>query len=82
MSLRATLEQIREKAAAETPEEAKEVMRRAIRELDASGQVAKAVGAGQRMPSFALDDHLGELFRSEDFLSRGPLVLQFYRGYW
>ena len=58
------------------------VMRRATQELIDSGQADRALKAGGRAPVFSLLDAQGKLVRSADLLSRGPLVLTFYRGIW
>ena len=58
------------------------VMRRATQELIDSGQADRALKAGARAPEFSLPDAKGKLVHSADLLSRGPLVLTFYRGIW
>jgi peroxiredoxin len=57
-------------------------MHRATAELVASGQAARALKAGDVAPSFSLDDPDGHKVSSAELLSRGPLVLTFYRGVW
>ncbi|MBX7059885.1 MAG: AhpC/TSA family protein [Leptospirales bacterium] len=37
---------------------------------------------GERIPNFSLRDHMDRLVRLSDFLSKGPVVLSFYRGNW
>jgi len=58
------------------------IMDRATDELIASGQAARARGAGDRAPDFALEGPDGEVVSSADLLARGPLVVSFYRGVW
>lgn len=41
-----------------------------------------ALGIGERLPEFALFNAEGKLVSSPELLSRGPLVLSFYRGEW
>jgi len=82
MSLRETLGNIRKQAAANIPDEAREVMRRATTRLAESGQIESALGVGERLPAFALKDHEEIVHSSAELLVRAPLVLQFYRGYW
>lgn len=55
---------------------------RAISELVASGQAARAIKAGDRAPHFTLKDHSNNDLASADLLARGPLVVTFYRGIW
>lgn len=58
------------------------IMHRVTRELEQSGMVERAIGVGDRAPEFALPDQAGETVRLSEALSRGPLVLGFYRGRW
>jgi peroxiredoxin len=64
------------------PAEIIAVMHRATAELIASGQAARAKRAGDKAPSFVLEDPDGKPVRSAELLARGPLVLSFYRGVW
>ena len=59
-----------------------EVMHRATAELIASGAAEKALKAGDKAPPFALNDPEGNPVSSADLLSKGPLVISFYRGVW
>ena len=58
------------------------LMERATRELIESGQAQRAKKAGDRAPEFSLKDPAGSLVSSRELLSKGPLVLSFYRGVW
>jgi peroxiredoxin len=64
------------------PPEIHPVMERATAELIASGLAGRALKAGDKAPSFTLHDADGVAVSSEVLLSRGPLVLSFYRGVW
>src|SRR5437899_1350322 len=57
-------------------------MHRATAELIASGQAERAKKAGDIAPSFTLNDADGRRVGSAELLSKGPLVLTFYRGVW
>jgi peroxiredoxin len=59
-----------------------ETMHRATNELIASGAAAKALKAGDRAPSFVLNDPDGRPVDAASLLSEGPLVVSFYRGVW
>ena len=59
-----------------------ETMHRATQELIASGLAQRALKAGEIAPSFALRDPEGALVSSADLLTKGPLVVSFYRGVW
>lgn len=58
------------------------LMQRATAELIASGQAERALKAGELAPVFALPDAEGNRVSSTELLSRGPLVVSFYRGVW
>jgi peroxiredoxin len=57
-------------------------MHKSTSELVASGQVERALKAGDPAPGFVLPDANGALVSSQDLLAKGPLVLTFYRGVW
>ena len=59
-----------------------ETMSRATAELIAGGQAQRAVKAGDKAPEFVLNDPGGKPVSSRDLLSKGPLVVSFYRGVW
>ncbi|NVN10157.1 peroxiredoxin-like family protein [Nguyenibacter vanlangensis] len=59
-----------------------EVMHRATAELVASGAAERALKAGDKAPSFTLNDPDGTPVSSADLLAKGPLVVSFYRGVW
>lgn len=81
-TLAARLDAIREGFQAQAPAEALEVMHRATADIGSSGQVARALGEGDALPTFELTDETGRLVRSAELLARGPLVLTFFRGHW
>jgi peroxiredoxin len=53
-----------------------------IEQLIRSGIADQALKVGNTIPSFELPDGDGMLWRSEDLLRNGPLVIVFYRGRW
>jgi peroxiredoxin len=55
---------------------------KAIAELFASRIQENFLPVGAIAPSFALNDGLGRIVRSEDLLALGPLVIKFFRGRW
>ena len=59
-----------------------ETSRKSIDEVAASGILKTALNVGGAMPGFALKDAAGATVNSADLLSRGPLVVVFYRGAW
>lgn len=54
----------------------------AAEELIHSRLADRALKSGDRAPSFELPDGDGMLWRSDDLLRGGPLVIIFYRGRW
>lgn len=64
------------------PQEIHPVMERATAELIASGQAGRALKAGDRAPTFSLNDPDGHPVTSAELLANGPLIISFYRGVW
>ena len=62
------------------PPEVVAIIRRGIDDARRSGAAGLAVG--ERAPEFTLPNQRGEPVRLSDRLSRGPVVLSFYRGVW
>ena len=76
-ALQPQLEQIN----AQTPEPIAERITTAIAEIDASG-AAPGLAPGEQAPQFSLPDAMQRPVSLEERLSRGPVVLVFYRGEW
>lgn len=64
-----------------TPEQLA-VMARSTQALIDSGQADRALKAGDKAPTFELEDSEGRHVNSRDLVARGPLVVSFYRGVW
>ena len=78
MSLKDRLAQF--DASRNRPPEVVAIIRRGIdyvRESRAAG-----LSVGERAPDFTLPNQRGEMVNLRDRLSRGPVVLTFYRGNW
>lgn len=56
--------------------------KKAIDELKASGITDKAKKAGDLAPDFELENANGKKVKLKDLLSKGPIVLTWYRGAW
>lgn len=82
MALKEKLDAIREAATKRIPPERLEIMHRATENLRASGILDRIVKVGQPMPAFSGTAHDGRVIDSGNLLSRGPLVLSFFRGHW
>ena len=78
MSLREQLAQF--DASRNRPQEIVAILKRGNETVKASG--AAGLHIGERAPDFALPNQRGETVRLSDRLSRGPVVLSFYRGVW
>ncbi|AEM84242.1 peroxiredoxin-like family protein [Streptomyces violaceusniger] len=82
MSLNDELRAFREVQQRQDPAGARAIKERAARELAESGQGKRALAVGARAPHFSLPSATGRTVTLEALLSRGPLVLTFYRGAW
>ena len=82
MSLQEQLEELTAKLRSLVPAERLATVDRAIDRLKNSDIAERALKPGEKAPSFELPDGDGNLWRSEDLLRSGPLVMVFYRGRW
>jgi len=64
------------------PKEALEIMHRATEAVKNSGMLEKTVKVGDQAPTFNLENTSGDMVNMSVLLSKGPLVLAFYRGKW
>ena len=78
MSLKDRLAQF--DASRNRPPEVTAIIRRGIDHTRESG--AAGLSIGERAPDFTLPNHRGEMVSLRERLSRGPVVLSFYRGVW
>ena len=82
MPLQDTLDAMRASFESKLPPEVVNTMHHATEELLQSGIMDRVPKVGDRAPRFALPDHNGDMVDAADFLSKGPLVVNFYRGVW
>lgn len=82
MPLQDELDAVRERYYKNTPRRISHVRQEAIDNLISSGAARRAIGAGDYAPEFRLRNSDGQLISSYDLLSRGPVVILFYRGRW
>lgn len=82
MKLQDTLHALKKEFEASAPKEALEVINQAIRDLMSSDILEHIRKAGQQAPVFTLSDASGQPVSSKELLTRGPLVISFYRGIW
>lgn len=81
MSMTQALAEAKQAFVAHTPLEIQKEMFRHIRELQESG-IVYGRQEGQKAKDFTLRNALGESVNLFDELSKGPVVLTFYRGGW
>ncbi|HTV59313.1 MAG TPA: hypothetical protein VMJ93_10610 [Verrucomicrobiae bacterium] len=82
MSLQEKLDAYKAEFVKKMPPEKIAIMHRATDDLRRSGILDRVLQPGASAPSFSLPNTRGEIVSSSDLLSRGPLVLTFYRGVW
>jgi hypothetical protein len=82
MSLQQKLDARKKETETSAPKEALEIMHRATEDLAKSGIMDRIVRKGGKAPDFMLNDENGNAVNLKERLSRGPVVLGFYRGRW
>ncbi len=82
MSLQQKLDARKKETETSAPKEALEIMHRATEDLAKSGIMDSIVKKGGKAPDFMLNDENGNAVNLKERLSRGPVVLGFYRGRW
>lgn len=81
-TLREELEERKALAEQYVPEDVLQVNQRTVEELRASGIAGRILAVGASAPNFELPDHDGNTLSSSSLLSRGRLVICFFRGRW
>ncbi len=81
MSLTQTLAEVKQQFVAHTPFEIQSLMFRQIKEQQESGNLYGR-SVGEKAKDFTLKNALGETVNLYEELSKGPVVLTFYRGGW
>lgn len=81
MSLTADLENLKRQES-QLPPIALALFDKLIRDLKEQGLEENTVKVGDEIPAFTLPDALGKPVASGELLTRGPLVIVFYRGAW
>ena len=82
MLLQDEIKAFNEEALANIPQETIDIMAKSAKRLADSGIVNRALAKGDRMPPFSLPDVHGQTVTSGTMLSKGPMVVSFYRGSW
>ncbi|HMJ23776.1 MAG TPA: peroxiredoxin-like family protein [Terriglobales bacterium] len=81
-SLHEILRERKELIAKYVPPETQAVHVGVIRELKRKHLAAGALAGGSKAPAFDLNDHTGKLVSLHDRMSRGSVVICFFRGRW
>ncbi len=66
----------------QVPEQALEIMTRSGEQLQNSGIAERAVKVGDRAPVFSLNNTSETVISLSALLTKGPVVLTFFRGSW
>ncbi len=82
MSLQDKLDEVKKEFESSAPAEAVTIMHRATEDLGNSGIMDRVLKKGDTAPVVMLPDLQGQMVSSSDLLSKGPLVISFYRGVW
>lgn len=82
MSLKDDIALMQKEMIPNIPEEFLKMMMASTEELIKSGITARAKQKGEIAPAFTLLNTAGEEISSDKLLSKGPLVINFYRGAW
>lgn len=64
------------------PAAALEIMHRATDDLIATGLHERALSTGSQFPDFDLTDTEGNAILSEEIIGDGPVIINFFRGFW
>ena len=64
------------------PSETVAIMGDAIKDLSNSGILSEYLKAGEHAPDFTLKDVENNSIKLSDLLSKGPVILKFFRGDW
>ena len=82
MNLTQELNTYKAKFKANQPEEIKSVMTKATTDLINTRLAENSLGQGDKLPDFSLPNAVGEEVTLESLLSKGAVVISFYRGGW
>ncbi len=82
MALEQRLAELNAQACKELPAQEIAVMQRASATLRKSGITQQCLQAGESAPEFIVKDQYGNSLSIEDLVRKGPVVINFFRGFW
>lgn len=82
MNFQEKLQNLKQRIEGNMPPSYLKIMHKATHDLEQSGIKEKVLKLGEKAPSFELTNQNGETVSSEKILSKGMIVLTFYRGVW
>ena len=82
MSLKEELEKFLAQFEKDVPEEVFNIITTESERLAQSGIADQSLKVGDKAPAFSLPNGAGKTVSSNDLLSKGLMVLSFYRGGW
>jgi hypothetical protein len=82
MSLKEELDKFLAQFQKDVPEEVRTIITTESERLAQSGIADQSLKVGDKAPAFSLSNGAGKTVSSNDLLSKGPLVVSFYRGGW
>ena len=82
MKLTASLKELADNSVKRHPGAAQEIMKQAIKDLEATDILKNATKTGDTFPDFTLPNAQGETITLSEQLKKGKVVLTFYRGGW
>ncbi len=82
MSLKEELDKFLAQFEKDVPEEVRTIITTESERLAQSGIADQSLKVGDKAPAFSLSNGAGKTVSSNDLLSKGPLVVSFYRGGW
>jgi hypothetical protein len=82
MNLPEALRRQKEDFLEKAPEDVVSVMSQATEKLANSGLLQNCLQVGEQAPEFSLRSSRGTMYTLSDELSKGPVILKFFRGDW
>jgi hypothetical protein len=82
MSLKEELDKFLAQFQKDVPEEVRTIITTESERLAQSGIADQSLKVGDKAPTFSLSNGAGKTVSSNELLSKGPLVVSFYRGGW